>query len=89
MANLMTNDTELKTNYNTPSVTKECSRISGSGVISNGEISSTERLAWKGLQSLGEKNIILFNTGMEYTKSDRRKWQGYECCPVSWKYEIN
>jgi len=32
MANLMTNDTELKTNYNTLSVTKECSRIPGEGL---------------------------------------------------------
>jgi len=29
MANLMTNDAELKLNYNTLSVTKECSRILG------------------------------------------------------------
>jgi len=28
----MTNDAELKTNYNTISVTKECSRISGEGL---------------------------------------------------------
>jgi len=31
MANLMTNDAELKTNCNTLSVTKECNRISGEG----------------------------------------------------------
>ena len=32
MANLMTNDAELKTNCNTLSVTKEWSRISGEGL---------------------------------------------------------
>ena len=32
MANLMTNDAELKTNCNTLSVTKECSRIPGEGL---------------------------------------------------------
>jgi len=32
MANLMTNDAELKTNYNTLSVTKECSRIPDDGL---------------------------------------------------------
>ena len=32
MANLMTNDVELKTNYNTLSVTKECSRIPSEGL---------------------------------------------------------
>ena len=32
MANLMTNDAELKTNCKTPSVTKECSRIFGDGL---------------------------------------------------------
>jgi len=32
MANLMTNDAEFKTNCNTLSVTKECSRISGEGL---------------------------------------------------------
>jgi len=32
MANLMTNDAELKTNCNTLSVTKECNRISGEGL---------------------------------------------------------
>ena len=31
-ANLMTNDAELKTKYNTLSVTKECSRIPGEGL---------------------------------------------------------
>ena len=31
-ANLMINDVELKTNCNTLSVTKECSRISGEGL---------------------------------------------------------
>ena len=31
-ANLMTNDVELKTNCNTLSVTKECSRIPGEGL---------------------------------------------------------
>ena len=31
-ANLMTNNAELKTNYNTLSVTKECSRIPGEGL---------------------------------------------------------
>ena len=33
MANLMTNDAELKTNYNTLSVTKECSRIPVDGAL--------------------------------------------------------
>ena len=33
MDNLMTNDAELKTNCNTLSVTKECSRISGEGLL--------------------------------------------------------
>jgi len=32
MANLMTNNAELKLNYNTLSVTKECSRIPGEGL---------------------------------------------------------
>ena len=32
MANLMTNDAELKINYNTLSVTKECSRIPSEGL---------------------------------------------------------
>ena len=32
MANLMTNDAELKINCNTFSVSKECSRISGEGL---------------------------------------------------------
>jgi len=32
MANLMTNDVELKLNCNTLSVTKECSRIFGEGL---------------------------------------------------------
>ena len=32
MANLMTNDAELKTNCNTLSVIKECSRIPGEGL---------------------------------------------------------
>ena len=32
MANLMTNDAELKINCNTLSVTKECSRIPGEGL---------------------------------------------------------
>jgi len=32
MANLMTKDTELKTNCNTLSVTKECSRILNEGL---------------------------------------------------------
>ena len=32
MANLMTNDVELKTNYNTLSVTKEYNGISGDGL---------------------------------------------------------
>jgi len=32
MANLMTNDAELKTNCSTLSVTKECNRISGEGL---------------------------------------------------------
>jgi len=35
MVNLMTNDAELKTNWNTLSVTKECSRIPGEGLISS------------------------------------------------------
>jgi len=35
MANLMTNDAELKTNCNTLCVTKECSRISGEGLWTN------------------------------------------------------
>ena len=32
MTNLMINDAELKTNYNTLSITKECSRIPGDGL---------------------------------------------------------
>ena len=35
MANLMTNDAELKTNCNTPSVTKECNRIPSEGLCIN------------------------------------------------------
>ena len=35
MANLMTNDAELKINCNTLSVTKECSRILGEGLCTN------------------------------------------------------
>jgi len=36
MANLMTNDVELKTNYNTLSVTKECSCSEGLIVLKRG-----------------------------------------------------
>ena len=35
MANLMTNDAELKTNCNTLSVTKECSQILGKKLWTN------------------------------------------------------
>ena len=35
MANLMTNDEELKTNCNTLSVIKECNRIPGEGLWTN------------------------------------------------------
>ena len=35
MANLMTNNVELKTNCNTLGVTKVCSRIPGEGLCTN------------------------------------------------------